>query len=534
MASIKTSQPVPYMNGIKDRLPPSKETIARRQVELINGHDDEENLSDSDIDGLSTTRSVLLPNQRVPVKSPEPPTNSDDSLMQWLMQQFQQNGIQQIQQSPMVQPKSNFRNVEDVTTHNNELFSGSQVQLSDPVVKGNGMVKRDRWAKSCTRLDRVKPGTELHYPRMPRSRDASLRRRAKDPIDSVNQLLDEINRKAEGLKCDNDRIKQELEKATTIIGDLKQSRQQKAYRSDRWAVSTTALQSPSRYDIARNKQNPVLRLKRLNNTKMNSSQCLLTRSAYPDPIGDTTDRSVTQLNEPRTPTVHRLRSDHRFVMDDRLPQSPPPSWNDSSLPKEEVRLRETRETPTHIRYPMTRRYSTTQQVEPIEPREEYRESSLGPLTSDYHRGSNGTSITSSNGVASKFSWIGRALSQLSLADWTGKPKPDSKSDQRRADGATPEIYGRLSPPVNGAKNLSTMIRRPFRRKATTPSPRPAVISSAVPYEENTSGNRCLSLMHLNGSSLSSFEEPEADRDRTDEPLQFRSDRKNNASFVHPT
>lgn len=103
----------------------------------------------------------------------------------------------------------------------------------------------------------------------------------------------------ECLKCENDRIKHELEKATSIIGVLKQAHNQKTYHPERWATSTAALSMQSRYETGWGKPNPVVRVKRLNNTKMNSTHCLLTRSAFPDTNMDSLDRAVNRMSEVR-------------------------------------------------------------------------------------------------------------------------------------------------------------------------------------------------------------------------------------------
>lgn len=507
---------------------------SRHLNEQTNGHMtaglvvdvDEDNLTDSDIDSLGTGKSVLLPDYRLPVTQMEPKVNNDDSLMQWLLQQFQQNDLEAAQQSPdgELEFEEISRNASTPIPNGDILSTTGSPELNERA-KGNEIA--DRCAKNYSRLGRIRTANGLHYPRMPRSREASLRRKTKNPVDSVNQLLEEINRKAECLKCENDRIKLELEKATSIIGVLKQAHNQKTYHPERWATSTAALSMQSRYETGWGKQNPIVRVKRLNNTKMNSTHCLLTRSAYPDTNVDSLDRAVNRLSEVRTPTVNRLRSEHRFVVDDRLPQSPLPSWNET-VPRNEVRLREKSIKALH---PMDRRYSTTQQSEPIEPRENFRESSLGPLTSHSHGSNNDNGTNGATGAASKFSWIGRALSQLSLSDWTTRPRGDSKPETKRVEGAVPEIYGRLSPPISGTKNFSAMIRRPFRRKATTPGPGPTVYSPNASFDVATPANRCLSLMHLNGSSDISCDESDRDRGRIRKPAQLDEERKNSISFV---
>ncbi|THD25372.1 hypothetical protein D915_003835 [Fasciola hepatica] len=534
MTSTKTSTPIPCVNGVRDPIGQTRNTVNHQHRHChsptiwINGHKEvQEHLSDSDVDGLDTVSSVLPKQHRLPLKNVETATDADDSLMNWLMQQFQQNDIQGIQQSSRKQQKhdSGFRNSDTPIQKGDSLSVTQSSELYERLPCNR--TKGDRWAKSCSRIDRVKPGNDLHYPRMPRSREASLRRKPKNPVDSMNQLLDEINRKAQCLKCENDRIKQELEKASVIIGDLKQARNHGGNQPERWATSTTALPTQSRYDTGCTKQNPVLRLKRLNNTKMNSSQCLLTRSAYPDTASNGLDRSISNLNEVRTPTVNRLRSDHRFVLDDRLPQSPPPSWN-GTVPRHDVRIREKI---AHFPYPIARRYSTTQQLEPIGPRDGYRESSLGPLTSDCQHNGSENGVNNTTGVTSKFSWIGRALSQLSLSDWAARPRCDSKPEPKRMDSAVPEIYERLSPPINGSKNLSTMIRRPFRRKATTPGPSPALYSPNASFDEATPANRCLSLMHLNGPNGVTYDESDRGQGRIGQSAQSDGDRRSNISFT---
>ncbi|CAL8097724.1 unnamed protein product [Calicophoron daubneyi] len=438
--------------------------------------------SDSDIDSPSVTRSMLIHKAKAENET-SPKTNgtspADESLMHWLIQEFAQKDLKnnKLATNGEVSERSSF-----VSTNQTIQLHHDSDRIQDRL--SSRFSQEGSSTKNRHHSPELANSTNLYYPYLGRSRDQcrgsigkpQTRLSAQETAGSIDRLLSEIQRKMTDLQMADSKIQGKLLKAHVIIGDLK---------------SNMVKQKRAEMEAERQKGGTVLRIKRLYSAKQNSSQTSLTNSAYADSRSQDRELSVSNLfhqQHPSPPT--KIRSESSYL----LPEKTPPYTNGYTSHPSSPPSQTTNDGSSASR----REYSVHRKFTPVSKSSGLKNRETSNLTYNSKRVSSAEppdlQSRSGESQSSKPSWFERALSQVTLNDWTGRDKRYRYVAPPSIDKSVPNISPSLIQTTQTNRGLSSLIRRPFTRKSVSPGPEPDFLRPLSPYTKVS--DRSASLMQL--------------------------------------
>ncbi|KAF8571803.1 hypothetical protein P879_01205 [Paragonimus westermani] len=417
--------------------------------------------------------------------------DKDETLMQWLMEQFEQNGIDKESTSvngdgPMIHEHTRYNYDSDGYTKERDGDQSTNFHKKD-ISNKKEVNERFSTAGKTDEIQLFKEKTHgaHHYPRLPRSREASREaissnksvREPKLTMVAINQLFNEIEQKTKSMHTQNEQIDKQLKQASSIISNLMVTRSQQ----DAQTRTTDGDEHRS------HRPNPLWRLQSIRNDERfaNMSHYMQHKEDHGPALPATSPKwhndSNYELSENRR---FRMPTSQQYLMRSQI------SPKDGPIEKSFEPSRRNHEFSTLNPKYLMRRYSSAN----------YSNDVINMSASDVERERSEerpkTPLSGSPGSL-KFprpSWFGRTVSQVSLTNRQDKSKqeiPLGKPKYKEGFGGN-----------QTAKGFSSFVLRPFVRKACTQGPGPTKGSSPVPSAIVTN-DRCLSLMQLEDRSVDS-------------------------------
>ncbi|KAF5404923.1 hypothetical protein PHET_01594 [Paragonimus heterotremus] len=451
----------------------------------------------SDCDVCKTRKYEVIPVKPKPTSPLLKPSvragiDKDGTLMQWLMEQFEQNGLDKETVSvngdnPMIH--EHIRYNYDSDGYSGEHDGRQSINFHKKDTSNKKEVK-DHF-RSCEKPDELQTFKEKtqaahHYPRLPRSREASREaispnRSAREPklsLVAINQLFNEIEQKTKSMHTQNEQIDKQLKQASSIISNMMMLRSQQDVQT----------RTTNGDEYGSHRPNPLWRLQSIKNDERtaNITHYMQHKEEDHGPTSPTTSPKLCKDSNYELPETRRFRmpSSQQYLLRNQV------NLNDGPNRKPFESSRRNHEFNTLNPKFLTRRYSSAN----------YSTELMNTSVSDVERERSEERIKtpfSGSPDSMKFprpSWFGRTVSQVSLTDRQDKSKqeiPSGKSKYKEGFGGN-----------QTAKGFSSFVLRPFVRKACTPGPCPAKSSSPVPSALVTN-DRCLSLMQLENRSADS-------------------------------
>ncbi|KAF7262593.1 hypothetical protein EG68_00124 [Paragonimus skrjabini miyazakii] len=504
---------LPKMVSVTDHFPVILQ--ARINGGINNGHTNRTGLiskSDiSDCDVCKTRKYEAIPVKPKPTSPLLKPNvragiDKDGTLMQWLMEQFEQNGLDKEiasvnDDNPVIQ--EHIRYSYDSDGYAGERDGGQSINFHKKDTSNKKeLIDHFRSSEKTDEFQTFKEKTQgaHHYPRLPRSREASREaispnksvREPKLSLVAINQLFNEIEQKTKSMHTQNEQIDKQLKQASSIISNMMMIRSQQDVQT---RITNGDEHGPHRL-------NPLWRLQSIKNDERFANMPHYMQHKEEDHGPTSPVTSPKWCND----SNYELLDTRRF----RTPNSQQyllrnqPNPNDGPNRKPFEPSRRNHEFQTLNPKFLTRRYSSAN----------YSTELMNTSVSDVERERSEERIKTplvGSPDSVKFprpSWFGRTVSQVSLTDRQDKSKqeiPSGKSKYKEGFGGN-----------QTAKGFSSFVLRPFVRKACTPGPCPVKSSSPIPSTLVTN-DRCLSLMQLENRSVNSNP---PDTESKERPLRF--------------